>query len=207
MDDDHNHKSWIRHCEAQEERERLSNALKGWWKLVRPFRAWHLYRKLRATNEASRRAGNERDSPEETHGPRTQRSERGPAAGGHRPGRPHPHRRRRWDRQDAHDGREGPRFGANRDRPARGDRLRHLHAQGRPGNPRPKRRPPGDGDRNDPPPRKSGDHARRRQEAEAHAARGRRDEATHAARGLAARSGAGRSQACSPIWKPAGRRS
>ena len=52
--------AWIRHSDVQEERERLSEALKGWWKLVRPFRAWHLYRKLRATNEASRRAGNER---------------------------------------------------------------------------------------------------------------------------------------------------
>ena len=52
--------AWIRHSDVQEERERLSKALKGWCKLVRPFRAWHLYRKLRATNEASRRAGNER---------------------------------------------------------------------------------------------------------------------------------------------------
>ena len=53
--------AWIRYSDAQKERVRLSEALKGWWKkLVRPFRAWHLYRKLRATNEASRRAGNER---------------------------------------------------------------------------------------------------------------------------------------------------
>ena len=57
---DENREAWIRHSDVREERERLSNALKGWWKLVRPFRAWHLYRKLRATNEASRRAGNER---------------------------------------------------------------------------------------------------------------------------------------------------
>ena len=57
---DENREAWIRHSDVWEERERLSNALKGWWKLVRPFRAWHLYRKLRATNEASRRAGNER---------------------------------------------------------------------------------------------------------------------------------------------------
>ena len=57
---DENREAWIRHSDVREERERLSNALKGWWKLVRPCRAWHLYRKLRATNEASRRAGNER---------------------------------------------------------------------------------------------------------------------------------------------------
>ena len=57
---DGKHEAWVRHSDVQEERERLSEALKGWWKLVRPFRAWHLYRKLRATNEASRRAGNEK---------------------------------------------------------------------------------------------------------------------------------------------------
>ena len=53
-------KTWIRHSEAQEDRERLARALKGWWKLVQPIRAWRLYRKLRTTSEASRRAANER---------------------------------------------------------------------------------------------------------------------------------------------------
>ena len=60
VDMDGKREAWVRHSDVQEERERLSEALKGWWKLVRPFRAWHLYRKLRATNEASRRAGNEK---------------------------------------------------------------------------------------------------------------------------------------------------
>ena len=60
MDDDNNHKSWIRHFEAQEERKRLSEALKGWWKLARPFKAWGLYREPRATTEASRKTANER---------------------------------------------------------------------------------------------------------------------------------------------------
>ena len=52
--------NWVRHSDALEERKRLSEALKGWWKLARPFKAWGLYRKLRATTEASRRARNER---------------------------------------------------------------------------------------------------------------------------------------------------
>ena len=52
--------AWVRHSDAQEERERLARALKGWWKLVQPIRAWRLYRKLRTTSEASRRAANER---------------------------------------------------------------------------------------------------------------------------------------------------
>ena len=51
---------WIRRSDAQEERERLSEALKGWWKVVQPIRAWRLYRRLRATDEASRKAANER---------------------------------------------------------------------------------------------------------------------------------------------------
>ena len=40
--------------------KQLSEALKGWWKLARPLKAWGLYRKLRATSEASRRRANER---------------------------------------------------------------------------------------------------------------------------------------------------
>ena len=52
--------AWIRRSDAEEERRRLSEALKGWWKLVRPFKAWGLYRKLRATNETRRKATNER---------------------------------------------------------------------------------------------------------------------------------------------------
>ena len=52
--------AWVRRSDAQEERRRLSEALRGWWKLARPFKAWGLYRKLRATTEASRRARNER---------------------------------------------------------------------------------------------------------------------------------------------------
>ena len=51
---------WIRDSEAQEERKRLSEALKGWWKLARPFKALDLYRKLRATSEGKRRSANER---------------------------------------------------------------------------------------------------------------------------------------------------
>ena len=51
--------AWVRRSDAEEERKRLSEALKGWWKLVRPFKSWSLYRKLRATTEASRRARNE----------------------------------------------------------------------------------------------------------------------------------------------------
>ena len=51
--------AWVRHSDAQEESKRLSEALKGWWKLARPFKAWSLYRKRRATTEASRRARNE----------------------------------------------------------------------------------------------------------------------------------------------------
>ena len=41
--------AWIRGSDAEEERKRLSEALKGWWKLARPFKAWSLYRKLRTT--------------------------------------------------------------------------------------------------------------------------------------------------------------
>ena len=52
--------AWVRRCDAQEKRTRLSAALKGWWKLAHPVRAWRLYRRLRAANEASRRAANER---------------------------------------------------------------------------------------------------------------------------------------------------
>ena len=52
--------AWIRQSDAEEERIRLSAALKGWWKLARPFKAWDLYRKLRATSEASWRRANER---------------------------------------------------------------------------------------------------------------------------------------------------
>ena len=59
-DRDNERSAWIRRSDAQEERERLTEALKGWWKLARPFRAWGLYRKLRATNEASRRRANDR---------------------------------------------------------------------------------------------------------------------------------------------------
>ena len=57
MDD--NREVWIRRSDAQEERVRLSEALKGWWKLAHPRRAWQLYRRFRATNEASRKAANE----------------------------------------------------------------------------------------------------------------------------------------------------
>lgn len=39
---------WIRDSEAQEERKRLSEALKGWWKLIRPFKAWGLYDRRRS---------------------------------------------------------------------------------------------------------------------------------------------------------------
>ena len=55
-----NHEEWVRHADAQEERKRLSEALKGWWKLARSFKAWNLYGKLRATSEANRKAANER---------------------------------------------------------------------------------------------------------------------------------------------------
>ena len=52
--------SWVRRSDAQEERERLFEALKGWWKVAHPFRAYRLYRQLRATSEAGRRTANER---------------------------------------------------------------------------------------------------------------------------------------------------
>ena len=52
--------AWIRQSDSEEQRRRLSDALKGWWKLARPFKAWGLYRKLRATTEGSRRRANER---------------------------------------------------------------------------------------------------------------------------------------------------
>ena len=51
---------WLRHSEARETRERLSTALRGWWKLFRPFKAWRLYRARRAASEANRRAANQR---------------------------------------------------------------------------------------------------------------------------------------------------
>ena len=57
---DGSHETWIRHSVAQEERVQLSEALKGWWKLAHPVKAWRLYRRLRGTSDASRRAGNER---------------------------------------------------------------------------------------------------------------------------------------------------
>ena len=52
--------AWIRSSDTEEERKRLFEALKGWWKLANPIRAWRLYRKLRATSEASRKTSNER---------------------------------------------------------------------------------------------------------------------------------------------------
>ena len=52
--------AWSRRSDAEEKRKRLAEALKGWWKLARPFKAWSLYRELRATNEASRKRANER---------------------------------------------------------------------------------------------------------------------------------------------------
>ena len=52
--------AYIRRSDAQEARQRVSEALRGWWKIARPFKAWRLYRKLRATTEASRRVRNER---------------------------------------------------------------------------------------------------------------------------------------------------
>ena len=55
-----NRNAWIRYSDAQEERVRLSEALKGWWKLAHPIKAWRLYRRLRATSEAGRRTANER---------------------------------------------------------------------------------------------------------------------------------------------------
>ena len=57
---DENPQAWVRQSDAREERKRLSAALKGWWKLVHPIKAWRLYRRLRATSEAGRRAANER---------------------------------------------------------------------------------------------------------------------------------------------------
>ena len=51
---------WTRRSEAAEEREHLTAALKGWWKIARPVKAWRLYRTIRAASDASRRAANER---------------------------------------------------------------------------------------------------------------------------------------------------
>ena len=59
-DMDGNHEAWVRRSDPQEERKRLSAALKGWWKLARPFKTWGLYRKVRVTSEANRKAANER---------------------------------------------------------------------------------------------------------------------------------------------------
>ena len=111
--------TWVRRAAAQEKRNRLSEALKGWWKLARPFKAWGLYRKLRATNETKRRVANERLLRKRLTDPAlanlnedqrraviVQEDRTLIVAGA-------------GNRQDAHDGRKGPRHGANRDCPAR----------------------------------------------------------------------------------------
>ena len=56
----------VRHSEAQEERKRLSEALRGWWKLARPFKAWNLYGKLRATSDRTPESGVEPRGPTRT---------------------------------------------------------------------------------------------------------------------------------------------
>ena len=43
---DENCEVWVPYSDAQKERVRLSEALKGWWKLAHPIRAWHLYAAL-----------------------------------------------------------------------------------------------------------------------------------------------------------------
>ena len=53
-------RNWIRHSEASETRANLKAALKGWWKVARPIKAWELYQELRAASEHSRRASNRR---------------------------------------------------------------------------------------------------------------------------------------------------
>ena len=51
---------WLRYSEAQETREDLSAALKGWWKLRHPIRALRLYQACRTASEANRQAANQR---------------------------------------------------------------------------------------------------------------------------------------------------
>ena len=51
---------WVRYSEAQETRKRLAEALRGRWKLFRPFKAWRLYQELRAASEQKRRITNQR---------------------------------------------------------------------------------------------------------------------------------------------------
>ena len=51
---------WVRHSEAIEVRERLSAALKGWWKIAHPLKASRLYRARWAASEANRISTNRR---------------------------------------------------------------------------------------------------------------------------------------------------
>ena len=108
--------AWVRQSDAQEERKRLSKALKGWWKLARPFKAWSLYCKLRATSEASRKAANERFLRKRLADAALANLNADQRRAVISPGSPHPHRRRDRDRQDPHDGRESPGHRACRDR-------------------------------------------------------------------------------------------
>ena len=59
-EEDPEHPIWVRHSEAMEVRERLSAALKGWWKIAHPVKAWRLYRARWAASEANRKATNRR---------------------------------------------------------------------------------------------------------------------------------------------------
>ena len=52
--------TWIRFSKAQETRDRLSESLKGWWKIVHPIKAWRLYRLRGAVSEANRKGNNRR---------------------------------------------------------------------------------------------------------------------------------------------------
>ena len=55
-----NHSRWLRYSEAKQVRDRLSESLKGWWKIVRPVKAWRLYRARWVVSETKRKARNRR---------------------------------------------------------------------------------------------------------------------------------------------------
>ena len=130
---DGSREAWIRYFDAQEERRTTVRSPEG---LVEAPPT--LSRRGGSTGGCERRA--RRAAGPRTSGcsgigsqdPALRQSEPRPAAGGSSSRKTAPSsspalgpaRRTRWSA-------EGPRFGANRDRPARGDRLRHLHAQGR----------------------------------------------------------------------------
>ena len=51
---------WIRESVGRQRREQLQAELRGWRKLLHPWKAWRLYRTLRAVSESKRRAANDR---------------------------------------------------------------------------------------------------------------------------------------------------